>query len=262
MFHLLRIFRNDRHLNRFAFFVASVFALISLGSCSHFGFHKGCTKKDGDGKCSMSANGSGECSGHGHGKKDCKKCSDPQKCEEHRGKMGMGPGMGPSIITQAKSLLSPTKGNRASGDLILVPADGGIRVSGKIKGLPKNKSFGFHIHEFGDCSSGDGKSAGGHLNPFGKNHGALGGDDSHLGDLGNISSDKTGTAQVDITLPGASFFGPRSILGRGFIVHADPDDLKTQPTGNAGARIACGSINASAAPPAPASAPPASVPEK
>jgi len=104
---------------------------------------------------------------------------------------------------------------------------------------------GAHVHEKGDCSSPDGKSAGGHYNPQNKDHGLPGADKRHLGDLGNITIGKDGKGSLDITAPGANLKDndPMSFVGRAIIVHAKKDD-GGQPVGNAGDRIGCGVIGA------------------
>jgi len=120
-----------------------------------------------------------------------------------------------------------------------------VRVSANISGLRPNGEFGFHIHEAGDCSSGDGMSAKGHFNPHGKPHGNPSSGERHAGDLPALKAGKDGRAKIDATVDLISIGqGPGNIVGRGLIIHADPDDYKTQPTGNAGARIACGVIKA------------------
>jgi Cu-Zn family superoxide dismutase len=108
-------------------------------------------------------------------------------------------------------------------------------------GLKKGK-HGFHIHEFGDCSAPDGTSAGGHFNPEGKMHGAPVDMSRHAGDMGNIEADESGKAHLEYIDPMMSLTGDHSIIGRSVILHQNEDDLKTQPTGNAGPRIACGVI--------------------
>lgn len=122
-----------------------------------------------------------------------------------------------------------------------------IRIEGKITGLMPGSVHGFHIHEKGDCSAPDAASAGGHFNPaqgahgiYTNNHPEL----HHAGDLGNVTADDTGTATVAMTVPNLTLRSgsPSSIVGRSIIVHEKPDDLKTQPTGGAGARYACGVI--------------------
>ena len=114
-----------------------------------------------------------------------------------------------------------------------------VKVNAHIKGLPANKQFGFHVHEFGTCED-DGLRAGGHFNPWKAKHGGPAGKERHFGDLGNLSSDKQGHAVYSVVVKGR----PHKFLGRSVIVHAQADDLKAQPAGNAGARIACGVITA------------------
>jgi Cu-Zn family superoxide dismutase len=144
---------------------------------------------------------------------------------------------------RASAGLSSTSGSKVIGEVNFEQVGGKVRVIAQVIRLPANKEFGFHIHEKGDCSSGDGMSAGGHFNPYGKPHGK--GGDRHAGDLPNLKSDAKGKAKLSVDLDIITLTrGPASIIGRGMIVHADADDYKTQPTGNAGARIACGVIKA------------------
>jgi len=116
--------------------------------------------------------------------------------------------------------------------------DGKIHVEANLSGLTPGK-HGFHVHEWGDCSAPDGMSAGGHFNPDGHEHGSPG-VAAHPGDLGNLEADTNGRATLSLVLDQVTLdAGPLSIVGRGLIVHADPDDLTSQPVGMAGARIAC-----------------------
>ena len=146
----------------------------------------------------------------------------------------------------AVAKLEATKGNTTSGTITFTQAGDKVRVDANVSGLKPNAEHGFHVHEKGDCSSGDGMSTGGHFNPLGKGHGAHGDTEHHAGDLPSLKSDAAGNAKFsvlvdDITVsPSAT-----SVVGRGMIVHRDPDDFKTQPTGNAGPRIACAVIAAS-----------------
>jgi superoxide dismutase, Cu-Zn family len=118
-----------------------------------------------------------------------------------------------------------------------------VRVAADVSGLRPNGEYGFHIHEVGDCSSGDGMSAKGHFNPFGKPHGPPGSSERHGGDMPSLKSDANGNANYIADLDGVTVTsGPASIVSRSLIVHVQPDDYKTQPTGNAGARSACGVI--------------------
>ena len=144
-------------------------------------------------------------------------------------------------ITKAICELHPTQGSETTGTVTFSQKADGMLVVADVKGLSPGK-HGFHIHEFGDCSQLDGKSAGGHFNPTSKNHGGPESEDRHVGDLGNLIANADGTAHYEWTDKLLSFSGPNSILGRAIIVHADEDDLTSQPTGNAGARLACGVI--------------------
>ena len=151
----------------------------------------------------------------------------------------MGGSSGPS----ATANLQPTKGNKAAGTITFTQVGDKVRVAGEITGLTPGREHGFHVHEAGDCSSGDGMSTKGHFNPFGKPHGNPSGAERHAGDMPQLKADASGKAKVDATLDIMTVSpGQASIVGRGLIVHANPDDYKTQPTGNAGGRIACGVI--------------------
>jgi Cu-Zn family superoxide dismutase len=144
---------------------------------------------------------------------------------------------------RASAGLEPTKGNKAIGEVNFEQMGSKVRVTAQVIRLPANREFGFHIHEMGDCSSGDGMSAKGHFNPYGKPHGQ--GAERHAGDMPNLKSDAKGKAKLTVDLDIITLTrGPASIIGRAVMVHADADDYRTQPTGNAGARIACGVIKA------------------
>lgn len=143
--------------------------------------------------------------------------------------------------TEAVAVLYPTEGNEAHGMVHFIEVDSRVRVVADLEGLAPG-AHGFHVHQYGDCSAPDGTSAGGHFNPDGTPHGAPDASERHVGDLGNVSADDTGKAHLEWTDSFLSFSGPHSILGRGVIVHAEADDFTSQPTGNAGARVACGVI--------------------
>lgn len=140
--------------------------------------------------------------------------------------------------------LAATRGHTATGHFEFVQQGERVLITGQVSGLKPGAEHGFHIHEKGDCSSGDGVSTGGHFNPLGKPH-AHGSPERHVGDMPAIKADANGDAtyraELDVmtVTPGAA-----SIVGKGLIVHRDPDDYKTQPTGNAGPRIACAVIRA------------------
>ena len=152
----------------------------------------------------------------------------------------------PDDALRASAALQSTKGNKTFGEATFEEAgDGKVRVIVFAQGLKPGQEHGFHIHEAGDCSSGDGMSAKGHFNPLGKPHGNPSSAERHAGDLPSLKADKDGRGKLDVTVDGITLRpGPSSIIGRGVIIHADPDDYKTQPTGNAGARLACGVIRA------------------
>ena len=144
---------------------------------------------------------------------------------------------------RATAQLQPTKSNKTFGEATFEQVGDKVRVVVFVQGLKPGQEHGLHIHEVGDCSSGDGMSTKGHFNPFGKPHGPQGSAERHAGDLPALKANKAGRANVQIDLDIITLTpGPASIIGRGLIAHADPDDYKTQPTGNAGARIACGVI--------------------
>ena len=138
--------------------------------------------------------------------------------------------------------LKPTQGSIVNGTISLATMGTGVHFTGTVTGLTPGK-HGFHIHEIGDCSAPDATSAGGHFNPDKKAHGDPKAPEHHAGDLGNIEADSSGIAKVSIHGAGLTLAaGANSVMGKAIIVHAAEDDLKTQPTGNAGARLACGVI--------------------
>jgi Cu-Zn family superoxide dismutase len=138
--------------------------------------------------------------------------------------------------------LQPTRGHTATGTVWFIADGADVRIRGRISGLTPNQEHGFHVHEKGDCSSGDGMSTGGHLNPTGKPHGPPGGE-HHAGDLPALKADGAGIGTIDTRVRGLAA-GPSEFAGKALIVHLSGDDYTTQPTGNSGARIACGVIAA------------------
>lgn len=141
----------------------------------------------------------------------------------------------------AEARLAPTQGNSAAGTVVFSSQDGGVHVEASISGLSPG-GHGFHIHEKGDCSAPDATSAGGHFNPGGKPHGHPERGEHHAGDMPMLQADAQGNARLDTRLTGVALEGPSGIVGKAVIVHAAPDDFQTQPTGNAGGRLACGVI--------------------
>ena len=146
------------------------------------------------------------------------------------------------------TMAGTAKFKAVKGTVEFKETDDGIEVTANLEGLKKGV-HGFHIHEKGDCSAPDAKSAGGHFNPGNHKHGAPDAAEHHEGDLGNITADKDGKGTATLTIKGVTLGdGDTSIVGKGFIIHAKADDLKSQPVGNAGDRVACGVITLDAAP--------------
>ncbi|MCA0270300.1 MAG: superoxide dismutase family protein [Bacteroidetes bacterium] len=147
-----------------------------------------------------------------------------------------------SVPLTASATLEPRSGSTVNGTVSFTQEATGVRVVANFAGLTPGE-HGFHVHENGDCSAPDGSSAGGHFNPTSALHGhqtdpATG---RHQGDLGNLTADENGSATLDLTDNVLMLDGPNSIVGKAVIVHDKPDDY-SQPTGNAGGRVACGVI--------------------
>lgn len=151
----------------------------------------------------------------------------------------------PKTPTEAVAEMKPTKGNKTSGTVTFTrqPDGNGVKITAAISGLTPGK-HGFHLHEKGDCSAPDASSAGGHFNPSNVQHGAPDATPHHAGDFGNITADKDGNAKLEVVDPDLSFEGDNSVIGHAVIVHAKADDLKSQPSGDAGGRLSCGVVEA------------------
>ena len=142
----------------------------------------------------------------------------------------------------ATAVVRPASGSQAHGTVKFTQVGTRVRVEAEIVALSAGL-HGFHIHEKGDCTAPDATSAGAHFNPAAAKHGAPDSTGHHAGDLGNLSANEYGKATLSLMLDGISVGkGADGVIGRGVIVHADADDLKTDPTGNAGGRIGCGVI--------------------
>ena len=137
-----------------------------------------------------------------------------------------------STAKMAEANLSSASASLVSGRLALVPD------------LQPLQTAAFHVHERGDCSAVDASSAGGHFNPGAQPHGRNSAGAHHAGDMDNLRADAQGRANVDVRLPAVTLGGGAAtdIAGRALVVHANADDYRSQPAGNAGARIACGVI--------------------
>jgi Cu-Zn family superoxide dismutase len=154
---------------------------------------------------------------------------------------GSGAAMDSAAVTKAVAVLAPTKDSKVSGVVTFTKVEGGVKIVADVTGLTPGK-HGFHIHEFGDCSAPDATSAGGHFNPSQMQHGAPDALMRHVGDFGNLEADESGKAHYERVDTVISLEDVYSIIGHGVIAHEKSDDLKSQPTGNAGARVACGVI--------------------
>ena len=143
----------------------------------------------------------------------------------------------------ASAVLRDTEGNEVG--TVTATGDGEmLMVSVNAMGMPEGM-HGAHIHETGDCSASDFTSAGGHWNPTDVNHGTQSAEPNpHAGDLPNIEIGADGTGTLEGTSTG-TFAGLMDADGSAFVIHADPDDYETQPSGDAGPRIACGVFTAS-----------------
>jgi Cu-Zn family superoxide dismutase len=163
---------------------------------------------------------------------------DPEK----KGKQGKGKaGGGMARPQKAVAVLHALGNSMVKGTVTFSQKEGYIAITGEITGLTPGE-HAFHVHEFGDCSSADGMSTGGHFNPTGMPHGGPDNEKRHVGDFGNIKADESGKVVLDIKDKVIRLAGGSSIIGRALIVHGGVDDLTSQPAGNAGPRIACAVI--------------------
>ena len=138
----------------------------------------------------------------------------------------------------AKAELKDAQG-KVVGTARLSEVGGGVKVVLKAGGL-KPGDHGFHIHAVGKCEPPAFTSAGGHFNPRNKKHGKTNPEGAHAGDLPNLKVGADGTGSIDVTAGRVTL---KDVAGLALVIHADPDDEKTDPTGNSGARVACGVIS-------------------
>ena len=149
-----------------------------------------------------------------------------------------------STAKSATVNLASASGSLVSGKLTVVPMGDGVHLTGEVGGLSPGSTHAIHIHEKGDCSAADASSAGGHFNPSAQPHGKVGSGAHHGGDMDNLVANAEGVAQVNAHAQGVTLGGgaANDVAGKAVIVHAGADDYRTQPTGNAGGRVACGII--------------------
>ncbi|MCM2282166.1 MAG: superoxide dismutase family protein [Bdellovibrionaceae bacterium] len=147
------------------------------------------------------------------------------------------------LAEQAQTTLQAAPGQKVAGTVQFQQTSEGVKVTGEFAGFAPKSKHGIHIHENGDCSDPKFSSAGAHFNPTQAPHGAPGAHEKHAGDLGNLTADSKGKAKLDLTLPNTKLGdNATGFIGRAIIVHMKADDLKSQPSGNSGDRIACGTI--------------------
>jgi len=143
---------------------------------------------------------------------------------------------------KAIAVIHPTAGNKVSGTVTFTEVADGVQIQAEITGLTPG-NHGFHVHQFGDCSAADASSAGAHFNPTNKPHAGPDAVERHVGDMGNIEADASGSAKLDYVDHHISVANDKeSVIGRSVVVHVKADDLKSQPAGDSGARVACGVI--------------------
>lgn len=146
-----------------------------------------------------------------------------------------GPGASAELI--AKS------GSQVAGSVTFTPVGDKLRIEVQASNLSPGE-HGFHIHEAGDCSAPDATSAKGHFNPAGKTHGHHASSEHHAGDIPNLVADAGGKVRYSAEVDFLALTGTNGVIGRSVVIHADPDDYKSQPAGNSGKRIACGVVAA------------------
>jgi Cu-Zn family superoxide dismutase len=146
---------------------------------------------------------------------------------------------GPKAVAKLES----RSGSTVTGKATFIKQGRSVAMVVVMEGLTPGP-HAIHLHEKGDCSAPDGSSAGGHWNPSAENHGKWANAPFHHGDIGNLVADAKGKAQLRLesVLWTIGDGKPSDVVGHAVIVHADEDDFTTQPTGNAGGRVACGVI--------------------
>ncbi len=143
---------------------------------------------------------------------------------------------------KAVSDIHSAKRQNLKGLLTIEDLNHEFKMRIEVSGLKPNAQHGIHIHEKGFCEGPDYKSAGAHFNPHNKAHGHPGVSNRHLGDLGNIETDKNGVGKKEIILPKTNTDDLSLLIGKSVLINADPDNLTSEPSGNSGDRIACGLI--------------------
>jgi|SRR5579871_112858 len=148
-------------------------------------------------------------------------------------------------VSNAVAVIHGFKDGNIKGVVRFHATEEGVEITGEITGLTPG-GHGFHVHQFGDCSSADPKCHGAHFNPDKKKHGGPDAEERHVGDLGNIMANDMGIATIKMKDKVIALSGLHNIIGRSIIIHAKEDDLKSDPAGNAGDRIAGGVVGLAA----------------
>ncbi|WP_374939372.1 superoxide dismutase family protein [Sphingomonas sp. NBWT7] len=160
-------------------------------------------------------------------------------CNEDKLETGMPVAGGASASAMLKTAAGVDAGRATATEVA-----GGLRFTVDVMGMPAG-THGVHVHTTGRCDAPTFETAGGHWNPTAMKHGSMNPQGPHQGDIPNLIVDSGGRGTVAATVPSATMAGLLDTDGAAFIVHAGPDDLKTDPSGNSGGRLACGVFQAS-----------------
>lgn len=156
-----------------------------------------------------------------------------------------GVATGSPVIGGARAVAAlQTATGTPAGQATATEVAGGVRFTIDATGLPPG-THGAHVHTTGRCDAPDFATAGGHWNPTAHKHGSMNPQGPHEGDLPNLIVGNDGRGTLGATVPGATLAGLLDADGAAIVVHAGPDDLMTDPSGNSGGRIACGVFQAS-----------------
>lgn len=150
------------------------------------------------------------------------------------------PAFGMAAVAHA-DLTAPSQ-KTLTAHVLLMDSEKGIVIKADVKGLKPGEAHGFHIHEKGECKGPDFKSAGGHWNPDNHPHSSPAAEKKHMGDMGNLVANAKGEALMEVFIPGGQGKTLKDFVGKAIIIHTKADDLSSQPTGDAGERLACGVI--------------------
>lgn len=159
-------------------------------------------------------------------------------CAEDAGRMGS-----PTANARGATAMLMTASGAPVGRAMATEVTGGLRVTIDATGMPAG-THGAHVHTTGRCDAPDFMTAGGHWNPTGAHHGSMNPAGPHQGDLPNLIIGADGRGTVGVTVPGGTIDGLLDADGSAMVIHAAADDLMTDPSGNSGARIACGVFRA------------------